>query len=301
MNEASDPAKITASMTIRRLALGAILFVLVIGAFGFFALPQIVKSTLIDTLSEALHRPVSVESISINPYTLSAQVAGLAIQERGPGETGGGETVAGFDSLFFNIELSSLFHGGPVISELKLVGPSFRIVRLDDGRFNFSDLIDEFMAKPASDDPTPPFALNNIQISGGKIEFDDRVLGEKHLISELNIALPFVSSLPSATEIFVEPAFSASIDGSPLVIKGKSKPFANSRESELAFDLRDVHLGKYLDYAPMRLPVEVISGALDTDLKLSFGRHENHESALSLSGRVTIRDLMVKDLSLIHI
>ncbi|WP_186407282.1 DUF748 domain-containing protein [Candidatus Accumulibacter aalborgensis] len=284
-------------MTIRRLALGAILFVLVIGAFGFFALPQIVKSTLIDTLSEALHRPVSVESISINPYTLSAQVAGLAIQERGPGETGGGETVAGFDSLFFNIELSSLFHGGPVISELKLVGPSFRIVRLADGRFNFSDLIDEFMAKPASDDPTPPFALNNIQISGGKIEFDDRVLGEKHLISELNIALPFVSSLPSATEIFVEPAFSASIDGSPLVIKGKSKPFANSRESELAFDLRDVHLGKYLDYAPMRLPVEVISGALDTDLKLSFGRHENHESALSLSGRVTIRDLMVKDTS----
>ena len=103
--------------------------------------------------------------------------------------------------------------------------------------------------------------------------------------------------MPSATEIFVEPAFSASIDGSPLVIKGKSKPFANSRESELAFDLRDVHLGKYLDYAPMRLPVEVISGALDTDLKLSFGRHENHESALSLSGRVTIRDLMVKDTS----
>lgn len=292
MNEATDPAKVTATMTIRRFTLGAILFVLGIGLFGFFALPHLVKSTLVDTLSEALHRPVSVESISINPYTLSAQVAGLAIQEKG-----GGETVAGFDSLYLNIESSSLFHGGPVISELKLVGPSFRIVRLADGRFNFSDLIDEFMAKPASDDPTPPFALNNIQISGGKIEFDDRVLDEKHLISELNIALPFVSSLPSATDIFVEPAFSASIDGSPLVIKGRSKPFANSRESELAFDLRDIHLGKYLDYAPMRLPIEVISGALDSDLKLSFGRHENHESALSLSGGVTIRDLMVKDTS----
>ena len=50
------------------------------------------------------------------------------------------------------------------------------------------------------------------------------------------------------------------------MIKGRSKPFANSRESELAFDLRDIHLGKYLDYAPMRLPVEVISGALDLSL-----------------------------------
>ena len=148
----------------------------------------------------------------------------------------------GCDSLYVNVESSSFFRGGPVISELRLVGPVFRIVRLADGRLNFSDLIDEFIARPASDDPTPAFSVNNIQISGGKIELDDRALAEKHLISDVNIALPFVSSLPTATEIFVEPAFSASIDGSPLVVQGKSKPFATSMESELALDLRDVQL-----------------------------------------------------------
>jgi hypothetical protein len=50
---------------------------------------------------------------------LSLQVDGLAIQEKG-----GGEKVAGFDSLYVNVESSSLFRGGPVISELKLVGPA---------------------------------------------------------------------------------------------------------------------------------------------------------------------------------
>jgi uncharacterized protein involved in outer membrane biogenesis len=119
-----------------------------------------------------------------------------------------------------------------VISELSLVAPTFRVVRLADGRFNFSDLIDEFAAQPASDAPTPLFSLNNIQISGGKIDFDDQMLGEKHQLSELNIGLPFISSLPQATAIFVEPTFSASIDGSPLLAQGKSKPFDASMESE---------------------------------------------------------------------
>ncbi|WP_300453605.1 DUF748 domain-containing protein [Accumulibacter sp.] len=279
-------------MTIKKLALGTAFIVLVIGALGYFALPPLVRSMVVDGLSNQLHRPVSVEGVSINPYTLSVQVAGLAIQEKG-----GGQTVAGFDSLYLNLESSSLLRGGPVVSELKLVGPVLRLVRYTDGRFNFSDLIDEFLARPATDDPTPLFSVNNIQISGGRVELDDQVLDEKHLISEVNIALPFISSLPTAAEIFVEPAFSAAVDGSPLVIQGKSKPFAETLESELALDLRDVQLAKYLDYLSLRLPVQVVSGALDSDLKLSFHRQHDAPAALILSGSVTVKDVDVKDAS----
>jgi hypothetical protein len=197
--------------------------------------------------------------------------------------------------LYFNVESSSLFRGGPVISELKLVGPALRVVRLPDGRFNFSDLIDEFMARPPSDDPTPAFSLNNIQISGGKIDFDDQLLGEKHVISDVTIALPFVSSLPAAVEIFVEPAFSASINGSPLIVQGRSKPFAEAMESELALDLRHLQLGKYLDYLPIRLPIQSFR-VLDSDLKLSFPpRQAGHSVGARLSGSVVINDVEVKD------
>jgi hypothetical protein len=285
-----SPAKASTSLSVRKYALRVAVALLVIGALGFLVLPPLVKSTLVEKLSAVLHRPVSAESISINPYTLSVQVAGLAIQE-----AGGGETVAGFEGLYFNVEAVSLFRGGPVISELTLLGPKFKVIRLADGRLNFSDLIDEFLARPDSDDPTPPFSFNNIQISGGTLEFDDRALNEKHLISEIKIALPFISSLPHATEIFVEPAFSASIDGSPLVVEGKSKPFNNSLESELAFDLHDVKLGSYVDYAPFRLPIQVVSGALDSDLKLRFRRQEGNRSTLSLVGSVVINDLVVQD------
>jgi hypothetical protein len=285
-----SPPKANASLNVRKYALRVAVALSIIGVLGFLVLPPLVKSTLVEKLSAALHRPVSVGNISINPYTLSVQVAGLAIQEKG-----GGETVAGFESLYFNVEAVSLFRGGPVISELTLLGPTVKVIRLADGRLNFSDLIDEFMAKPDSDDPAPLFSFNNIQLNGGKIEFDDRMMNEKHLISEIKIALPFISSLPHATEIFVEPAFSASIDGSPLVVEGKSKPFTNSLESELAFDLHGVKLGSYVDYAPLNLPIQVVSGALDSDLKLRFRRQEANRSTLSLVGNVVIKDLVVQD------
>lgn len=290
MTEKSAAAQATAFSTLKKYALRLALAVLVVGVLGFLVLPPLLKSILVDKLSETLHRPVSIENISINPYTLVLQVAGLAIQEKG-----GGEKVAGFDSVYLDLDASSLFRGGPVVSEFKLVGPALKLVRLPDGRFNFSDLIDEFMARPPSNDPTPPFSVNNIQVTGGTLQFDDQALKEKHLVSDLKVTLPFVSSLPSSVDIFVEPGFSASIDGSPLVAQGRSKPFADSQESEMAFDFRDVQLGKYIDYVPIGLPIQVLSAVLDSELRLLFHREEADRSTFSLSGKVVVRDVVVKD------
>ncbi|MBL8396106.1 MAG: DUF748 domain-containing protein [Candidatus Accumulibacter sp.] len=290
MTEKTDSVNVNVSQRLKRYGLRLALGLLAIGVLGFLVFPPLVKWVLVDQLSTALQRPVTVEGLRINPYSLSLQVDGLQVQEKG-----GGAVVAGFEQLYLNLESSSLFRFGPVISELRLLGPALKIVRLPDGRLNFSDLIDQFLAKPPSDDPTPRFSLNNIQVSGGKVDFDDQALGEKHSLSNLNIALPFVSSLPSSVDIFVEPAFSAAIDGSPLVIQGKSKPFAETRESELVVDLRDIQIGQYLDYLPFRLPIQWVSGAIDGDLKLLFHRVEADQPTFSVGGSVAVKDLVVKD------
>ena len=274
----------------KRYGLRALLVFVAIGILGFFVLPPFVKSVLLEKLAEALHRPVSVQRISINPYALSVQVDGLAIQEKG-----GGDTVLGFDSLYINLESSSLFRGGPVLSEIRLDGARLKVVRLADKRYNFSDLIDEMLAKPES--PTPLFSLNNIQISGGTIEFDDRPVNEKHVLSEITLTLPFISNLAYATESFVEPAFSAKLNGAALALKGRSKPFAESHEGELVLDLNDLQLGKYLDYDPFHLPIKVTSGALDSDLKITFGQHKDKPATLDLSGSIVLKDLLVKESS----
>ena len=263
---------------------------LIIGVLGGLVLPPFVKSTLLDQLGKALHRPVSVKSVSINPYALSVTLEGVSVLE-----PDGNAPFVTFDSLYLNLESSSLFRGGLVLGEIRLLNPKLKIVRLQEQRYNFSDLLDEVMAKPKSEGPSTPFSLNNIQISGGVVEFDDRPVDEKHVVSDLNLTLPFVSSMAYAIQSFVEPAFSAHINGAPMVIKGKSKPFDDSLESEVLFDLANLELAKFIDYSPIKLPVKMLSGALDSNLKLVFRQEKKKPATLALSGTVGIKNVRVKD------
>ncbi len=265
---------------------------LLVGVLGFFAAPPLVKSLLVEKLAAILHRPVTIKSVSINPYALSVTVDGLAIAERD-----GSQEFVSFDSLYLNLESTSLFQGGPVFSEVRLVNPKISLVRFPDRRYNFSDLVDEFVAKPKSNDPTPLFSVNNIQLTGGTIAFDDRPAGGKHVVDDISLGLPFISNMGHATETFIEPAFAARIDGAPLAVKGRSKPFSESHESELAINLDAVQLAKYHEYIPLQLPIKVVSGALDGDLKVVFHQEANKPPLLSVSGQTTLTGLLVNESS----
>ena len=56
----------------------------------------------------------------------------------------------------------------------------------------------------------------------------------------------------------------ARIDGSPLLVKGRSKPFSQSRESEVAISLDDLDVPQMASYAPASVPVAVKSGKTAT-------------------------------------
>ena len=115
---------------------------LVYTLFGFLALPAILKSVLSKTLSETLHRKATIREIRVNPFDLSVSVRGLSISERdAPG------TWISAEEIFANLQLASVFRGGPVLSEVRLSRPFVNIVRRPDGSYNFSDLIEEFIKK----------------------------------------------------------------------------------------------------------------------------------------------------------
>ena len=72
--------------------------------------------------------------------------------------------------------------------------------------------------------------------------FDDRPKGVRHTADSVQLSLPFLSSLPYQAELFVEPAFSAVVDGSQLVLRGRSQPFTPAHTSTLDIDLQGLEL-----------------------------------------------------------
>jgi uncharacterized protein involved in outer membrane biogenesis len=288
-----DKTDLRTALSFRLLKYGcwAIGAVTLFAALGFLAAPPVVKHVAVSKLSAALHRPVSIRKVAINPFALTLEVEGLDIRERE-----GDASLVGFDGLFVNLQLSSLLRRGPVVDEIRLTGPKVHVVRLAENRYGFSDLIDEFAAAPKGEENGPlAFSLNNIQISGGSIDVDDRVVGERHVIEDIVLTLPFVSNMDYAADTFVEPYFSAKVDGAPLEVKGRSKPFSTSRESEFDLALHDVQLPKYFGYAPAGLPVKLTTGRLDALLKLVFSQPPGEIPRLAVSGRASVSDLRLAE------
>lgn len=267
---------------------GALAFGLV-GVAGFLVAPPLAKSLAERQLGEMFHRPVSIDGISINPYALSAEVRGFRMQERE-----GGQTALGFASLYANVQLESLFRGGAVVSEVRLVEPVVRVVREEGLRFNWSDVIDEMLAKP-DDGSQSYFAVHNIRIEKGRIDLDDKPAGKQHVIADLELGVPFVSNLPTQVETFVEPLLSMKVNDAPFEIRGKARPFAPDRESVVDLKFAAFDLGRYVDYLPVAKTFRLASARLSSDLQLSFAQPPGGTPDVVVKG-----DLGLEDVDLRH-
>lgn len=287
-------AQVGTSRRTKRTAIGVLIFLVAFGLLGAFGGPPLLRHLAQTQLSTLLERPVSVGKISINPYTLRLDVDQLHIAER-DGKT----PFVDVGHLHVNASWSSIFRRAPVIEELNIEAPQVRIVRTAEQRFNFSDIVDrlsqpENPPKPKSNEPAR-FVFANLQLANGAIDFVDQPLGAEHKVDGLQIGVPFLASLPADVDIFVQPLLAARIDGAPLHFAGKTKPFADSLESNLNVKIDGLDLPRYLGYVPGPLPVAVPQGKLTTDLTIEFQKPKTGAPVLRVHGTAGLDNLEVVD------
>lgn len=155
--------------TIKRISIGLVSFLIIFSITGFFIAPPLLKWIAVKKLSEQLHREVIIEKIKINPFVLSVEISGFRIKERDSSAT-----FISFDSLHVNVQSISLFKRGLIMDEIRLKSPYAHIVHNEGTDYNFSDLLkpDQDKNKKAEKEGLR-FSLNNIQVTGGAIDFID--------------------------------------------------------------------------------------------------------------------------------
>lgn len=269
-----------------------IALVVFIGIAGFFILPAVLQPVLTKKISETLHRETTVEQMKINPFDLSATIRGFKMAD--PGEK---TPFVAFHELHVNVDvLTSIFRRALILEEIRLDQPYIGITRKTDGTYNFSDLIPK--EETQKEEPAQPFlfSVNNIQIAGGNIDFRDRPNKTDHTVRELNISVPFVSNIDYYMKNFVEPKFSAIINGHALAVVGKTQPFLTSRESLIDIDLKDINVPFYLQYVPIKMNFKLTGTRLDTKLQLHFIMHQDKSPELKLKGQAALKNVILDDL-----
>ncbi len=273
----------------RKIGLGCVLFLLLFGVVGYFVLPPVIISQAERQVAEKLHRRLSIQKIDVSPYTLSITVHDLKLME-----PDGATVFASFDALEVNASLQSLFRLAPVVQHVRLEKPYVHLVLLETHHYNFDDLIQLALSQPASPPSAPArFAVHNIEIDRGELVFDDRPRAASHQVTNLKIGIPYISSLPSQLEVFVEPMLSATVDGTSLLVKGRALPFAPQHEAALNVDLDGIELPRYLEYLPFKPQFKLSDGRLDLHLETTFRKAATEAPSLAVKGNVLLKSLAI--------
>ncbi|MDR2926248.1 MAG: DUF748 domain-containing protein [Azoarcus sp.] len=281
-----------------RPALWAFLALLLYAGIGFVVVPLAAKHYAPQVLGDLLGRVVSIEKTAFNPFTLTARIYGLKIMEGAEGGQSDGSAMPtlSFEQITANFEIASLWHRAPVMRELALNNPSARLVRLAEGRYNWSDVFDRLAAQPETDDQPARFSVANIHAEGGAIELEDRVTKASHRISSLKLGLPVVSRLPVSLDIFIEPDLSMLFDDQPLAAKGRLDLLSDGFKAKLEqISLKNFELSPWLAYLPFEPSFRLPSGALDLDLRVEFSQHADEAATLSVLGRAQVNRLAIQD------
>ncbi|MDL1984381.1 MAG: DUF748 domain-containing protein [Deltaproteobacteria bacterium] len=240
---------------------GAIITAILIslyGVFGFLIAPYILKSSLISGIAEQLGRNATVNEVKVNPFVLSVTVRGFEMSEPD------GERFVGFEELYVNFQLSSIFRRAYTFDEIRMIAPDGRVKVLPDSSLNFSDILassDPAEAPPDKNNELPPILIFRLQIEKGHLAFSDlaRPTPFETDFFPIEITLNDFSTRKNSKSLY---AFTATTEEGE-VVSWEGNISVNPLRSQGRFVLTGIKTRTLWKYVQDQVRFEITSGSID--------------------------------------
>nr|WP_314877917.1 DUF748 domain-containing protein [uncultured Pseudomonas sp.] len=176
-------------------ALGAMLaLVALYSLLGFFILPGIGLRIANQQLAQYATVPAHLQRIEFNPFSLELTLWGLQVGEPG-------KEQLGFERLYANLSLDSLWSGALHLDAVELDKPRNEILFSKTGSLNLTQLfkLPPSEAKPEEPASDPfPLRIGSIKLTEGYLHFQDLRPSEpiEFLYDSMNFELKNLSTLP---------------------------------------------------------------------------------------------------------
>jgi hypothetical protein len=253
---------------------------------GFLLTPWLVKRYVKEYAVEKLKRKVSIADVRVNPFLFTFEMKDFALREAD------NRPIMGFDRLFVDFELSSLFHWAWTFADIRIERPALYIEVQPNGHLNFADLVDSL---PKSEDSSNGdhrplrLLLQHAAIVDGSFTFSDRSVRTPatETLSPLNLELKEISTLPDRKSPYT---FKAKLlEGGTVSWSGKVslRPFFSEGELSVA----GFRLATAWKFARDKVHLSIPEGEVGFSTRYRFG-YQKHVASLVLQDT----DLAVKGL-----
>lgn len=176
-------------------ALGALLaLVALYSLLGFLIVPGVALRIANQQLATYATVPAHLQRIEFNPYSLELTLWGLQIGEPG-------KEQVGFERLYANLKLDSLWSKALQLDAIELDKPRTELLFAKDGSLNLTHLFKLPTREPKPDEPPSdafPLRIASIKLSEGYLHFQDLRPSEpiEFLYDSMNLELKNLSTLP---------------------------------------------------------------------------------------------------------
>ena len=269
-------------------AIGALLTALALySLLGFLILPGIALRVANQQLANYATTPATLTRIELNPFSLEVTLWGLIIGEPG-------KEQVGFERLYANLQIDSLWTKALHLSDIELDKPKTEILFGKDGKLNLLGLFKLPASEPTPADPNAkpfPLRVERINLADGYVHFLDARPSEpiEFLYDKLDFELKNLSTLPEdsadMTLVAVGPGggqidWTGNFSLIPIASEGKLK-------------ITDGKMKSFWPYVRDAVPLVLEDGVvnLSTDYKLNLSK----ETELLLSNvAVSIAPFAIK-------
>lgn len=248
-------------------AIGALLTALALySLLGFLILPGIALRVANQQLANYATTPATLQRIELNPFSLEVTMWGLVIGEPG-------KEQVGFERLYANLQIDSLWTKALHLSDIELDKPKTEILFGKDGKLNLLGLFKIPASEPTPADPNAkpfPLRIERIKLADGYVHFQDARPSEpiEFLYDKLDFELNNLSTLPEdnadMTLVAVGPG------GGQIDWTGNFSLIPFSSEGKLK--VTDGKMKSFWPYVRDAVPLDLESGIvnLSTDYKLNL-------------------------------
>ena len=138
---------------------------------GFLVAPKLVRSALLKDIPESIGATPAVGEIRINPFLFQITVDKFSLTGQG------GENLLGFERLFVDFELSSIWHRAYSFVNIDMTSPYVSAAVAKDGSLNLMQLRPKSASAPKPEDksqPLPAIRIGSLKVSHGSVSYEDR-------------------------------------------------------------------------------------------------------------------------------
>ncbi|MBD9612855.1 DUF748 domain-containing protein [Pseudomonas sp. PDM02] len=250
-------------------AIGALLTALALySLLGFLILPGIALRVANQQLANYATTPATIQRIELNPFSLEVTLWGLIIGEPG-------KEQVGFERLYANLQIDSLWTKALHLSDIELDKPKTEILFGKDGKLNLLGLFKLPASEPTPADPDAkpfPLRVERIKLAGGAVHFKDDRPSEaiEFLYDKLDFELNNLSTLPDDNADMTLVAIGP--NGGQIDWTGNFSLIPIASEGKLK--ITDGQMKTFWPYVRDALPLVLENGVLNlsTDYKLNLSK-----------------------------